>query len=224
MIKQKQFNIILLGAPGAGKGTQAVTISKKLGLAHIASGDLFRKEQDSGSELGKIAKSYMEKGQLVPDDITVKMILSRISAPDCAKGFILDGFPRTLEQAKALDQALAVGGRSIDKVLYIKVSVKELLKRLSGRWICRNCQAPYNVVELLPKVSGKCDRCGGDLYQRADDTEETAKKRLDVYFAQTMPLIKYYTDAGKLVEVNGEQGIEAVGQDLIAAIGAKRSR
>ena len=224
MIKQKQFNIILLGAPGAGKGTQAVTISKKLGLAHIASGDLFRKEQDSGSELGKIAKSYMEKGQLVPDDITVKMILSRISAPDCAKGFILDGFPRTLEQAKALDQALVVGGRSIDKVLYIKVSVKELLKRLSGRWICRNCQAPYNVVELLPKVSGKCDRCGGDLYQRADDTEETAKKRLDVYFAQTMPLIKYYTDAGKLVEFNGEQGIEAVGQDLIAAIGAKSSR
>lgn len=224
MIKQKQFNIILLGAPGAGKGTQAVTISKKLGLAHSASGDLFRKEQDSGSELGRIVKSYMEKGQLVPDDITVKMILGRISAPDCAKGFILDGFPRTLEQANTLDQALAVGGRSIDKVLYIKVSVKELLKRLSGRWICRNCQAPYNIVEVPPKVSGKCDRCGGELYQRADDTEETAKKRLDVYFAQTMPLIKYYTDAGKLVEINGEQGIEAVGQGLIAAIGAKSSR
>jgi len=222
MSKQKQLNLILLGAPGAGKGTQAVTISKKLGLVHIASGDLFRKEQESGSELGKIAKSYMEKGQLVPDEITVKMVLGRISAPDCAKGVILDGFPRTLEQARALDKALAAEGKSIDEVLYIKVSVKELLKRLSGRWICRNCQAPYNIVELPPKVAGKCDRCGGELYQRADDTEETARKRLDVYFAQTAPLIKYYTEAGKLVEINGEKNVEKVGSDLIAAIRSKK--
>ena len=222
MSKQKQLNLILLGAPGAGKGTQAVTISKKLGLVHIASGDLFRKEQESGSELGKIAKSYMEKGQLVPDEITVKMVLGRISAPDCAKGVILDGFPRTLEQARALDKALAVEGKSIDKVLYIKVSVKRLLRRLSGRWICRNCQTPYNVVELPSKVAGKCDRCGGELYQRADDTEETARKRLDVYFAQTAPLIKYYTEAGKLVEIDGEKNVEKVGSDLIAAIGSKK--
>jgi len=220
--KQKQLNVILLGAPGAGKGTQAVTISKKLGLAHIASGDLFRKEQERGSELGKIAKSYMEKGQLVPDDVTVKMILGRIAAPDCAKGFLLDGFPRTLEQAKALDKALAAQGKRIDKVLYIKVSVKELLKRLSGRWICRNCQTPYNIVELPPKVAGKCDRCGGELYQRADDTEETARKRLDVYFNQTMPLIEYYTKSGALVEVNGEQGVEAVGRDVIAVLEGKK--
>jgi adenylate kinase len=220
--KQKQLNLILLGAPGAGKGTQAVTISKKLGLVHIASGDLFRKEQESGSELGKIAKSYMEKGQLVPDEITVKMVLGRISAPDCARGVILDGFPRTLEQASALDKALAVDGKSIDKVLYIKVSVKELLRRLSGRWICRNCQTPYNIVELPPKVVGKCDRCGGELYQRADDTEETARKRLDVYFAQTAPLIKYYTEAGKLVEIDGEKNVEKVGSDLIAAIRSKK--
>jgi adenylate kinase len=220
--KQKQLNLILLGAPGAGKGTQAVTISKKLGLVHVASGDLFRKEQESGSELGKIAKSYMEKGQLVPDEITVKMVLGRISAPDCAKGVILDGFPRTLEQARALDKALAVEGKSIDKVLYIKVSVKALLRRLSGRWICRNCQTPYNVVELPPKVAGKCDRCGGELYQRADDTEETARKRLDVYFAQTAPLIKYYTEAGKLVEIDGEKNVEKVGSDLIAAIRSKK--
>jgi adenylate kinase len=217
-MKQKQLNVILLGAPGAGKGTQAVTLSKKLGLVHIATGDLFRKEQESGSELGKIAKSYMEKGQLVPDDITVKMLLGRISAPDCVKGVILDGFPRTLEQAKALDKALVAEGRGIDKVLYIKVSNKELLRRLSGRWICRKCQAPYNIVELPPKVSGKCDRCGGELYQRADDTEETARKRLDVYFNQTMPLIKYYTEVGKLIEVDGEKGVEAVGRDLISAI------
>ncbi len=224
MSKQKQLNLVLLGAPGAGKGTQAVTISKKLGLVHIASGDLFRKEQESGSELGKIAKSYMEKGQLVPDEITVKMVLGRISAPDCAKGVILDGFPRTLEQARALDKALAVEGKSIDKVLYIKVSNKELLRRLSGRWICRNCQTPYNIVELPPKVAGKCDRCGGELYQRADDTEETAKKRLDVYFAQTAPLIKYYTEAGKLVEIDGENSVDKVGSALIAAIQSKAKK
>jgi adenylate kinase len=220
--KHKQLNVILLGAPGAGKGTQAVTISKKLGLAHIASGDLFRKEQESGSELGKIAKSYMEKGQLVPDDVTVKMVLGRIAAPDCVKGFLLDGFPRTLEQAKALDKALVAQGKRIDRVLYIKVSVKELLRRLSGRWICRNCQAPYNIVELPPKVKGKCDRCGGELYQRADDTEETARKRLDVYFNQTMPLIEYYTKSGTLVEVNGEQGVEAVGRDVIAVLEGRK--
>lgn len=224
MSKQKQLNLVLLGAPGAGKGTQAVTISKKLGLVHIASGDLFRKEQESGSELGKIAKSYMEKGQLVPDEITVKMVLGRISAPDCAKGVILDGFPRTLEQARALDKALAVEGKSIDKALYIKVSNKELLRRLSGRWICRNCQTPYNIVELPPKVAGKCDRCGGELYQRADDTEETAKKRLDVYFAQTAPLIKYYTEAGKLVEIDGENSVDKVGSALIAAIQSKAKK
>lgn len=221
MTKQKQLKVILLGAPGAGKGTQAVTLSKKLGLVHIATGDLFRKEQESGSELGKIAKSYMEKGQLVPDEITVKMLLGRISAPDCAKGFILDGFPRTLEQAKALDKALAAQKQSIDMVLYIKVSNKELLRRLSGRWICRDCQAPYNIVEKPPKTKGKCDTCGGELYQRADDTEETVRKRLDVYFAQTMPLIEYYTKAGKLEEVKGEQGIEAVGKDMIAVLKVK---
>ncbi len=221
MTKQKQLKVILLGAPGAGKGTQAVTLSKKLGLVHIATGDLFRKEQESGSELGKTAKSYMEKGQLVPDEITVKMLLGRISAPDCAKGFILDGFPRTLEQAKALEKALAAQKQSIDMVLYIKVSNKELLRRLSGRWICRDCQAPYNIVEKPPKTKGKCDTCGGELYQRADDTEATARKRLDVYFAQTMPLIEYYTKAGKLEEVNGEQGIEAVGKDMIVVLKAK---
>ena len=216
------MHVILLGAPGAGKGTQAVMISKKLGQAHIASGDLFRQEQNSGSELGQIAKSYVEKGMLVPDEVTVKMILGRIAAPDCAKGFLLDGFPRTLEQAKALDVALAEESKGIDLVLYIKVSNDELLKRLSGRWICRNCQAPYNVVEMPPKVAGKCDQCGGELYQRADDNEETARKRLDVYFAQTMPLIEYYTKAGKLVETNGEKGIEEVAQDLIAIIGNKK--
>ena len=213
--------VILLGAPGAGKGTQAVNISKSLGLAHIASGDLFREEQAKGTELGNIAKSYMEKGQLVPDEVTVKMILGRISAPDCEKGIMLDGFPRTLEQAKALDEALAKENKGIDLVLYIKVSDQELIKRLSGRWICRDCQAPYNIVEIPPKIAGKCDKCGGELYQRADDTEETVKKRLGVYFSQTMPLIDYYTNEDKLVEVNGERGVKEVGEDLIRVIEAK---
>ena len=215
------MHAILLGAPGAGKGTQAVAISQKLGMAHIASGDLFRQEQESGSELGRIAKTYMEKGQLVPDEVTVKMVLGRISAPDCAKGFLLDGFPRTLEQAKALEEALAEEGKGIDLVLYIKVSNDELLRRLSGRWICRKCQAPYNLVEQPPREPGKCDHCGGELYQRPDDTEETARKRLDVYFAQTMPLIEYYAKADKLVEVDGEKRIDQVTQDLIAIIGGK---
>jgi adenylate kinase len=212
------MRVILLGAPGAGKGTQAVAIAEQLGMAHIASGDLFRAEQESGSELGKIAKSYMEKGQLVPDEVTVKMVLGRIAAPDCAKGLLLDGFPRTLDQAKALDDALAAEGKAIDKVMYIKVSDEELLRRLSGRWICRDCQAPYNVVEKPPKEAGKCDQCGGELYQRADDTEETARKRLGVYFSQTMPLIQYYTEKGKLVEVDGGRAIDAVTKDLVVAI------
>lgn len=224
MKSQRQLRAILLGAPGAGKGTQAVELAKRLGVVHIASGDLFRQEQNSGSELGKIARSYMEKGLLVPDEVTVKMVLGRIAAPDCAKGFLLDGFPRTLEQAKALDQALAKEGKSIDLVLYIKVANKELLRRLSGRWICRKCQAPYNLVEMAPKVAGKCDRCGGELYQRADDTEETARKRLDVYFVQTTPLIEHYTRAGKLEEVDGEKTIERVTRGLIAAIEARSKK
>lgn len=218
MNKEGKLHLILLGAPGAGKGTQAATLLRELDLAHIASGDLFRQEQNSGSELGQIAKSYMEKGLLVPDEVTIKMILNRIAAPDCAKGVILDGFPRTLEQAKALEKALTAEGKVIDMVLYIKVSMEELLRRLGERWICRQCQVPYNIAELLSKVPGRCDHCGGELYQRPDDSVETARKRLEVYFAQTAPLIEYYSKAGKLLEINGEQGVKAVTKDLLAAI------
>lgn len=209
--------IILLGAPGAGKGTQAVTMSRELGLAHVSSGDLFREAQAKGTELGLLAKSYMEKGQLVPDEITVKMVLDRLGRPDCNKGAILDGFPRTLEQAKALDVALKAQGKRIDKVLYIKVSTDELLSRLSGRRICRNCQTPYHTITMPPKVAGRCDTCGGELYQRADDSLETAMKRLEVYFAQTAPLVEYYEREGKLVEVDGDKNIESVGNALVAA-------
>ena len=158
--------IIFLGAPGAGKGTQAANVAQELKLVHIASGDLFRQALEKGTELGIKAKSYMEKGVLVPDEITIGMVLERISAPDCKRGVILDGFPRNLEQAEALDKALAKQGKAIDKVIYIKVSEEELLKRLSGRWICRQCQTPYHVVNSPPKVWGKCDKCGGELYQR----------------------------------------------------------
>jgi adenylate kinase len=201
----KSLYIVFLGAPGAGKGTQAARVAQKMKLAHIATGDLFRQAQEKGTGL---AKSYMEKGKLVPDEITIKMVLERISAADCSGGVIFDGFPRTLKQAEALDKALGEQGKAVDKVVYIKVSEPELLKRLSGRWICRQCQTPYHAVNSPPKVWGKCGRCGGELYQRPDDTVETVKKRLEVYWAETAPLIDYYTRAGQLIEVNGE-GTEA---------------
>lgn len=210
--------MILLGAPGAGKGTQATTISETLKLPHVSSGDLFRENLGKGTELGLLAKSYMDKGLLVPDDVTVRMVLDRLSQADCANGAILDGFPRTLEQAKALDEALEKQGKSIDRVLYIQVENDELIARLSGRWICRSCQAPYHTTNMPPKVAGKCDACGGELYQRADDTVETAKKRLEVYFEQTSPLIEYYQKKGVLREINGQQDIDAVGKDLLTAV------
>ena len=215
------MRVILLGAPASGKGTQAEAIGGKLGLTHIASGDLFRQAQNRGDELGKLASSYMEKGLLVPDEVTIKMMLERMSAPDCAGGILLDGFPRTIEQARALDKALEDGGGAIDRVVYIKVPSEELLRRLSGRWICRQCQTPYNIVDRPPKVTGRCDTCGGELYQRADDTEETARKRLEVYFSQTTPIIDYYAAAGKLVEVDGEQGIAEVTKELLLALGSE---
>jgi adenylate kinase len=210
--------IVLLGAPGAGKGTQAALISQKLKLAHIASGDLFRAALEKGTELGRQAKAYMEKGQLVPDEITIKMVLERIKAPDCQGGIILDGFPRNLEQAKALENALKLQNRAIDRAVYIKVSEAELLKRLSGRWICRKCQTPYHEVSSPPKVAGTCDKCGGELYQRADDNIDTIKKRLEVYFRETAPLIEYYEKAGKLLEIKGEGSMEEIGQRIIAAL------
>ncbi|MFQ5925112.1 MAG: adenylate kinase [Dehalococcoidia bacterium] len=210
------MHIVLLGAPGSGKGTQAGIICQRFGVAHIASGDLFREAVNRGDELGRQARSYMEKGLLVPDEITIRMILERIAAPDCAPGFILDGFPRTLEQAGALDKVL--GERGIDKVVHIKVSTEELVRRLSGRLICRDCQAPYHEITSPPKVPGRCDRCGGELYQRPDDSPETVRKRLEVYFVETAPLIDYYKQGGRLLEIDGEQGIGEVGEELISAL------
>jgi len=205
---------ILLGAPGSGKGTQAERLSQATGLVHISSGDLFRQAEKEGTELGKLAKSHMEKGLLVPDEVTVSMILERIA--ESSQGFILDGFPRNMEQAKALDKALAE--EAIDKVIYIKVPQEELLRRLSERWICRQCETPYNLVSSPPKVAGKCDLCGDELYQRPDDNKETVQKRLEVYFAQTTPLISYYQQRGKLVEIDGGKTIEEVSKELLALL------
>jgi len=210
--------IIFLGAPGAGKGTQAAGVAQELKLVHIATGDLFRQALEQGTELAIQARSYMEKGKLVPDEITIRMVLERISAPDSQSGVIFDGFPRNLKQVEALDKALAEQGKAIDKVVYIKVSEKELLGRLSGRWVCRQCQAPYHAVNSPPKVWGKCDQCGGELYQRPDDTAQTVKKRLEVYFAETAPLIDYYTQAGKLLEVDGEGSVDEVERRIVEAL------
>jgi adenylate kinase len=170
------------------------------------------------------AKEYMEKGQLVPDEITVAMLLERISAPDCSGGVIFDGFPRTLAQAEALDRAFAKQGKTIDRVVYIKVAEDELMTRLSGRWICRQCQTPYHEVSSPPKVKGKCDKCGGELYQRDDDKAATIKERLKVFFAQTAPLTDYYAKAGKLVEVNGAGSIDEVRKEILGVLNKTPAR
>jgi adenylate kinase len=194
-------------------------LAEKVKLVQVASGDLFRQALAQQTDLGKKAKVYMDKGQLVPDEITIQMVLERLAKLDCKNGAILDGFPRNIQQAQALDKALAPQSKAIDKVVYIKVSEGELLKRLSGRWICRRCQTPYHEIDNPPKVKGKCDRCGGELYQRDDDNVETVKKRLEVYFAETSPLIDHYKKAGKLLEINGEGSTNAVNRRIIDALG-----
>jgi adenylate kinase len=204
------MNVVLLGAPGAGKGTQAAVLTTELGVVHVASGDLFRRALQEQTELGLLAKSYMEKGELVPDEVTINMVLERIRKPDCDSGVLFDGFPRTSSQARALDARLAEEGKSIDRTVYIEVPEDELVKRLSGRWICRECQTPYHEISSPPKTAGRCDVCGGELYQRADDKEETVRERLKVFFTQTMPIVDYYEEQGKLVRVNGNQRIDEV--------------
>ena len=216
--------IVLLGAPGAGKGTQASVISQKLNLPHMATGDLFRQAVQKGSKLGQTVKDYMDKGLLAPDEVTIQVVSERLNEPDCKNGCLLDGFPRTVTQAKALDKALAERGKAMDMGLYIEVPEQELLKRLLGRWICRQCQTPYHEVSSPPKVKGKCDKCGGELYQRADDTEATVEERLKVYFAQTMPVLDYYQKQGKLVKVDGKQEIEEVSKDIVKILDARSGK
>lgn len=183
----KKANLIMLGAPGSGKGTRAVAICEVLGIVQVATGDLFRNNLKNGTPLGKLAKSYMDKGELVPDDVTAAMVKDRLMQPDTEKGFVLDGFPRTIKQAEMLDKMLAEMGREIAAVVYLDVPDEEIVKRISGRMVCEKCQAPYHKVFTPPKVEGVCDKCGGKLYTRDDDKPETVKKRLDVFRSTTLP-------------------------------------
>jgi len=217
-------NIVLLGAPGAGKGTQAELLVEWLGIPHVASGDLFRENLRNKTKLGLEAKRYTDSGELVPDSVTIAMVAERLSRPDCAGGVLLDGFPRTIGQAQALDEILAARGGAVDSVPYIKVRYETLLARLAGRWTCRDCGAVYHALFKPPKKEGVCDECGGELYQRPDDTPETQRRRIDVYFEQTEPLIEHYRMRGLLVVIDGEQDIEAVQHDLRAAIVDVRRR
>ena len=210
--------IIFQGPPGAGKGTQATNVAQDLGLVHVAPGDLFRRAVERGDELGLKVKDYIEKGMLVADEIAIRVILERISAPNCQKGAILDGFPRNLKQAEALDKALAGQNKAIDRVVYVNISEEEAMKRLDGRWMCPSCQTPYHSQSSPPRVQNRCDRCGGELKKRHDDAAEMVSKRLMVYLTETAPLIEYYARVGKLVEVAGEGGVAEVGRRITTAL------
>ena len=207
--------VILLGAPGAGKGTQAANIVAATGLVHISTGDLFRENLRNGSELSRLAKGFMDQGQLVPDDVTVRMLVERIARPDCSLGALLDGFPRTIAQAEALDRALDDRDATVEVVLYIKVSDEELLKRLTSRWLCRKGPEIYNALFSPPAAAGICDVDGGELYQRDDDKPGAAKRRLEVFHDETAPLIGFYSARGDLVEVDGSGEVDEVGRALV---------
>jgi adenylate kinase len=210
--------VVLMGGPGAGKGTQARRLAERLGLPQVATGDLFRDHLKNDTELGKVARKYMESGELVPDEVTVAMVKERLAGPDCENGALLDGFPRTISQAEALDELLGEMGQEITIVPYIHVDPEVLLKRLSGRWTCKAKGHVFHEIFNPPKVQGICDFDGSPLYQREDDTVETQRRRIKVYFAQTEPLLAYYRSRGLLVEIDGEQSIENVYEDLVAAI------
>jgi adenylate kinase len=212
-------NIILIGAQGSGKGTQAHRLAQNLGIHHVSSGDLFRKASDEGTELGKKARIYLDRGELVPDDLTVSMILHYIAETGYMRdGVLLDGFPRTIAQAQALDEGLASDDRHIDCTVYLRVPREVLLRRLSGRYICRAAQHIYNYETKPPKILGICDIDGSELYQRSDDQGAAVQKRLDIFFEGTIRLLDYYQKQGKLVEVNGDQPIEQVQRDLLETI------
>ena len=210
--------IILVGAQGSGKGTQAEMLSEALGVPHVASGDLFRKAFDEKTELGINAKEYIDRGELVPDDLTVAMVLKRLEEPDCSQGVLFDGFPRTVAQAEVLDKGLQGVGKQIDLAIYLQVPREELLKRLSGRYICRANQHVYNIYTRPPKVASVCDIDGSELYQRSDDTGEAVQRRLDIFFNETIQLLDYYENQKKLVEVDGNQDIDQVQQSLLEVI------
>ena len=214
------MKIIMLGAPGAGKGTQAKKIADKYQIPHISTGDIFRANIKNGTELGKKAKTYMDQGLLVPDELVVDLVVDRLGQEDCAKGCVLDGFPRTIPQAESLDAALAAKGETIDYAIDVDVPDENIINRMSGRRACVACGATYHIVHIPTKVEGVCDRCGEGLILRDDDKPETVKKRLDVYHEQTQPLIDYYSAKNVLKSVDGTQDMEAVFQAIVNILGA----
>jgi len=210
--------VVLMGGPGAGKGTQARRLESELGLPQVSTGDLFRHNIKNETELGKLAHHYIDAGDLVPDEVTVSMVRERLSDEDCARGALLDGFPRTVAQAEALDELLAQKGARIGVVPFIRVGEDVLLERLAGRWTCTQCGHVFHLLFKPPQVEDVCDYDGSPLYQREDDTEETQKRRIEVYFKKTAPLLNYYRERGLLAEVNGEQSIEEVQKELASTI------
>jgi adenylate kinase len=216
--------IVLLGPPGAGKGTQAAVVAKKMNIAHISSGNLFRENIDNRTELGLKAQRFIDSGQLVPDDLTIAMVKERISRSDCARGAILDGFPRTVEQARALDELLKVNKQRIDKVAFINVPEAVLVERLSGRWLCESEKHVYHLKFNPPKKTGICDMDGTPLHQRHDDERKTVERRIHEYQLKTAPLIDYYRQADKLVEVDGTLEIELVSKEILKKVEADSGR
>lgn len=215
------MRLILLGPPGAGKGTQAAGIVEKYKIPHISTGDIFRQNIKEGTELGKKAKEYMDQGLLVPDELTVGLVTDRISQPDCGNGFMLDGFPRNVSQAVQLDAFLKNNGIALDKVINIEVDKEKLVARAVGRRICKSCGATYHVEFNPSKSDGVCDICKGDLYQRADDNEETVSKRIQVYLDETKPLADYYSKIGIIADINGQQPIDKVFNEIVSALESK---
>lgn len=213
------MDILLLGAQGSGKGTQADVLAAKLGIPHVASGDLLRSAISRNTPAGQQVRPYYDRGELAPDEIMVAMFLERLAEPDCARGMILDGFPRTIAQAEDLGRALASFGRSVDHVIYLKADLDVLVKRLANRYICRAQQHPYNLVTNPPKRPGICDLDGSELYQRSDDTEEAVRRRLEIFYSETVRLLDYYGAQGKVREINAEQSIEDVTRDILRALG-----
>lgn len=210
---------VLLGPPGAGKGTQAVRLVEKYEIPHISTGDIFRKNIKEGTELGKKAQEYMNAGALVPDELVVDLVKDRLQQDDCKNGFLLDGFPRTIFQAEKLDEFLSESNLKIDIVINLKVEKEALIKRLTGRRVCKDCGASYHIVNIPPKKEGVCDICGGELIQRKDDNIETVENRINVYEEQTAPLIGYYKEAGSLVDFDGEASLDEVFDAIVQAIG-----
>ncbi len=215
------MQIILLGPPGAGKGTQAKTLAQRLKLPHISTGDLLRQNVSCGSELGKLAKDFMNKGALVPDELVTRMLDERVKNPDVNGGFILDGYPRNISQAKALDDMLSGKNKEIDFVIYLDTSEPVVIQRLSGRLVCSSCGANFHTTNMPPKVAMVCDNCGGKLYQRSDDNAQTIKKRLQVYLEESSPLIKYYSDRHKLYRLSADGDKDIVLNEIIDLVGKK---